>query len=86
MKQVNIYDAKTHFSKLMEEVQAGKEITVAKNGKPIAEIIPSRNKNNRRLGAWANNPNVMIPDDFDDLDPEIMEMFENSRIFPDGNV
>ena len=87
MKTVNIYEAKTHLSKLLEEVAAGKEIIIAKNGKPVADLKPHVSiKKPVKFGIWADNPDVMIPDDFDDIDPEIIKMFEDSRIFPDGQV
>lgn len=40
MQQVNIHDAKTHFSKLVARVSAGEEILIAKAGKPIARLAP----------------------------------------------
>lgn len=36
---INIHDAKTHFSRLIERVQAGEEIVIAKAGKPVAKLI-----------------------------------------------
>ncbi len=39
-KQVNVHDAKTNLSKLLVEVENGREIVVARNGKPIAKLIP----------------------------------------------
>jgi prevent-host-death family protein len=38
-KQVNIHAAKTHFSKLCEEVEAGGEVTIARAGKPILKLV-----------------------------------------------
>ena len=40
MKQVSIHCAKTHLSRLLEEVSAGEEITIAKAGKPLAKLVP----------------------------------------------
>lgn len=39
-KVVNIHEAKTHFSKLLEEARAGEEIILAKAGKPYARLVP----------------------------------------------
>jgi prevent-host-death family protein len=39
-KVVNVHDAKTHLSRLLEEVRAGKEIILAKGGKPYAKLSP----------------------------------------------
>lgn len=38
-KQVNVHDAKTHFSKLIAEVEAGEEIVIARAGKPILKLV-----------------------------------------------
>lgn len=40
MQSVNIHEAKTHFSKLIESVQAGEEVIIAKAGKPAAKLVP----------------------------------------------
>jgi prevent-host-death family protein len=39
-KQVNIYEAKSQFSRLVEEVEAGAEILIARNGRPVARLVP----------------------------------------------
>ncbi len=40
MRSVNVHEAKTHFSKLLEQVQQGEEIVIAKAGHPIAKLTP----------------------------------------------
>jgi prevent-host-death family protein len=40
MKTVNVHEAKTHLSRLLERVQAGEEIVIAKAGKPCARLLP----------------------------------------------
>ena len=56
MKQVNLYEAKTQLSKLVDEAAAGKEIVIAKNGKPKAKLIPvgeaALKKEPRKLGQF----------------------------------
>ena len=42
MAQVNVHEAKTHLSKLLDRVARGEEIVVAKAGKPIARLVPVR--------------------------------------------
>ncbi len=86
MKQVNIYDAKTNLSKLIEMVNNGEEVVIAKAGKPVASIVNYQALPTPKLGIWKDNPDVMIPDDFNDADPEILGLFEESIIFPRGNV
>jgi prevent-host-death family protein len=75
MAQVNIHEAKTHFSKLVERAESGEEIVIARSGKPVAVLAPLREKPKepRKLGGWEGR--VWIADDFDELTPEIAEMF-----------
>ncbi len=40
MAMVNIHQAKTHFSRLIERVEAGEEITIARAGSPVARLVP----------------------------------------------
>ena len=40
MKQVGVYDAKTHLARLLDEVESGEEITITRHGKPIARLVP----------------------------------------------
>ena len=40
METINIYAAKTHFSRLLERVAAGEEVIIARAGKPIAKLVP----------------------------------------------
>ncbi|MGH3835840.1 MAG: type II toxin-antitoxin system Phd/YefM family antitoxin, partial [Pseudonocardiaceae bacterium] len=37
---MNVYEAKTQFSKLLEQVEAGDEIVIARNGRPVARLVP----------------------------------------------
>lgn len=72
-KQVNIYEAKTNFSRLLREVAAGEEIVIAKDGKPIARLIPERPSGKRKLGLYEGQ--MWIADDFDDPLPWLEEYF-----------
>jgi prevent-host-death family protein len=40
MTTVNIHQAKTHLSRLLEQVQAGKQVLIAKSGRPVARLVP----------------------------------------------
>jgi prevent-host-death family protein len=40
MKEVGVYDAKTHLPRLLEEVEAGETITITRHGKPVARLVP----------------------------------------------
>jgi prevent-host-death family protein len=75
MKTVNIHDAKTHLSALVEEAASGEEIIIAKAGKPVARLMPLGKKDFRKtLGMWKGK--VWVSDDFDaPLPPEILRGF-----------
>lgn len=84
---IPIYEAKTNLSKLVKKAAAGETIYIGAYGQPQA-IIAALPKAPHKLivGAWKDNMEVMIPDDFDDPNPEIIAMFENSKLFPDGQI
>lgn len=71
-----MYEAKTHFSKIVEAAIAGKEIIIAKAGKPVAKIIPiSKKKPKRPLGVLKGK--IKIPKDFDEeLPDDEIDLFE----------
>ena len=74
-KAVNIHDAKTHLSRLIERVEAGEEITLARAGRPVAKLVPiARRTSLRPLGLWKGQ--VVIHPDFDDPLPEFEESLE----------
>jgi prevent-host-death family protein len=62
METVNIHEAKTHLSRLLERVEAGEEIILARNGKPVAKLVPVR-RIPRRPGAMKGQ--IRIRRDFD---------------------
>ncbi len=69
MRTVNIYEAKTHFSRLVELAAAGEEIVIAKAGKPVARLVPLRDGTGRREpGCLAGR--FRVSDDFDAPLPE----------------
>lgn len=76
--QVSIYEAKTHLSKLIAEVEAtGEEIVIRRHNVPVAKLVPFRPVAARRkLGGWGP---VVIHDDFDELPPEIAAAFAGER-------
>jgi prevent-host-death family protein len=76
MRQINIHEAKTHLSRLVEEAAAGEEIVIAKAGKPVARLMPmpEQEARNRKPGMFEGR--IKIHDNFDDpLPPEIAKAF-----------
>ncbi|MFX1677364.1 type II toxin-antitoxin system Phd/YefM family antitoxin [Paraburkholderia sp. A2WS-5] len=76
MPTVNIHEAKTHFSRLVDAAANGEEIVIAKAGKPAARLVPmERAKPIRRFGGLKGK--IRIADDFDaPLPDEILSAFE----------
>jgi prevent-host-death family protein len=77
MQTINIHDAKTQFSKLIESVLQGEEIVIAKAGKPAARLVPLSAKSLfvRKPGSMKGI--ITIADDFDaPLSDEIQAGFE----------
>lgn len=69
MTIINIHAAKTHLSRLIDEVAAGKEVVIAKHGKPVARLLPlTPTQAKRPLGRLAGQ--LEIPADFDEPLPE----------------
>lgn len=61
---VNIHEAKTHLSRLVDRAHAGEEIILAKSGKPYAKLVPFDELGGRRPGLAEGR---LTPDFFDDL-------------------
>ena len=73
MTTVNVYDAKTHLSRLLERVEAGERIVIARAGKPVADLVPHVQVD---LVYGTAKGEIEVADDFDAPMTEIVEMFE----------
>ena len=81
MQTINIHEAKTHLSRLVEEASQGKTFIIAKAGKPMVKVSPlsaDEQKGAQKLGFMAGE--ISVPDDFDSLgSTEILRLFEDKR-------
>lgn len=74
MRQVNVLEAKTQLSRLLEEVEAGERIVIARAGDPVAVLSPYRVAvRRRRLGLFAGQ--ARMHPDFDQLPADIAAAF-----------
>jgi len=74
MRQVNVHEAKTGLSRLLEEVEAGERVVIARAGKPVAVLVPFKAAVKRRkFGLYAGQ--IKIHDGFDELPDDIAEAF-----------
>ena len=65
---VNVHDAKTHLSRLLTQVEAGEEVIIARNGKPVAQLVRCKPMVRRQPDVLKGK--VVIPDSFFDPLPE----------------
>jgi prevent-host-death family protein len=74
---VNVHEAKTQLSRLLERVAAGEEVIIGKAGRPVARLVPYVQSAERRApGRWRNR--IRIAEDFDATPEEIVAAFEGS--------
>ena len=75
---INVYEAKTQLSKLIDRAAGGEEVILGKAGKPLARLVPYRESRGPRVpGKLAGK--VEIADDFDDTPAEVIEAFRGER-------
>jgi len=68
MSMVNIHQAKTQLARLLVQVEAGEEVVIARNGKPVARLVRFRGRGKRRFGALRGR--ISIGESFFDPLPE----------------
>ena len=74
-ESVNVYEAKTHLSQLLDRAAAGEEIIIGKAGEPLVKLVPVKRRTKPRVpGKWRGK--VWIADDFDELPSDILDAFE----------
>lgn len=75
-RTVNIHEAKTHLSRLIEQVEAGDEVVIARAGRPVARLVGLRVRSKPRLpGLWKGQ--VHMAPDFDATDDDLIATFES---------
>jgi prevent-host-death family protein len=76
MTTINIHQAKTHLSRILDRVAAGEEVVIARAGKPIARLVPiAPRRKARSAGSYAGR--IHIGSEFDDpLPDDLLQSFE----------
>ncbi|HXZ39732.1 MAG TPA: type II toxin-antitoxin system Phd/YefM family antitoxin [Terriglobales bacterium] len=77
--EVNIHQAKTHLSRLLQRVMEGEEITIARAGKPVAKLIAAGPQGGTRPMGM-DQGKVWIADDFDAPDPKLESLFYDAPL------
>lgn len=70
-----MHEAKTKLSQLVQRAQAGEEITITRNGTPVARLVPVAATNSFASLRGKYRGQIVIADDFDDLPEDIAEAF-----------
>jgi prevent-host-death family protein len=74
-KSVGVHEAKTHLSRLLEDVAAGEEVVITRRGEEVASLVPVRGSSPRRFGT--DRGRLVVPEDFDaPLPEELLDTFE----------
>jgi len=73
---VNIHEAKTNLSKLLNKVKEGQEVIIAKAGNPVARLVPYTDKLPKRVPGSAKDKIIISPDFNDALPEHILKVFE----------
>jgi prevent-host-death family protein len=74
--EVSVYAAKTHLSRLIDQVNAGEEVVITRHGRPVARVVSHRAAKPRKPGLLEGK-GYWITDDFDDPLPEdLLDLFE----------
>jgi prevent-host-death family protein len=79
--EVNIHEAKTHLSRLLQRVAAGEEVTIARAGTPIARLVAVEPRNKTRPLGF-DRGKIWIADDFDVLPDDLLKEFYGGELPP----
>ena len=78
---VNIHEAKTHLSRLLQRVAAGEEVTIARAGVPVARLVPLEPKKKKIRPLGMDRGRVWVADDFDaPLPDELLKEFYGGEL------
>lgn len=78
MHMINIYQAKTQLSQLINEALQGEEVVISRAGKPLVQLVPFQpQKMKRKPGYWKGK--LQIGEDFETLPDEMMDAFKGEK-------
>jgi prevent-host-death family protein len=77
MKTINVHEAKTHLSRILDQVAAGESVIIGKAGKPVAVLSPYAPSHKARKPGTLKG-RIRISDDFDSDDEVIADLFEGA--------
>ena len=79
--EVNIHEAKTHLSRLLQRVAAGEEVTIARSGVPVARLVPVEPEKKKVRPLGMDRGRIWIADDFDaPLPDDLLKLFYGGEL------
>jgi prevent-host-death family protein len=79
--EVNIHEAKTHLSRLLQRVAAGEEVTIARSGVPVARLVPVEPEKTKIRPLGMDRGRIWIADDFDaPLPDDLLKLFYGGEL------
>lgn len=79
--KVNIHEAKTHFSRLLQRVGGGEEVTIARAGVPVAKLVPVEAPKTKLRPMGMDRGKIWIADDFDaPLPDDLLKQFYGGEL------
>ncbi len=87
MTTVNLFHAKTHLSKLVDQIASGEEseVVISRNGKPVARMVPIFQKKNVSCRIGIAEDEFVLPDNIDDANEEVGKLFYGDSVFDNDN-
>ncbi|MFE4881012.1 type II toxin-antitoxin system Phd/YefM family antitoxin [Streptomyces sp. NPDC056701] len=73
-RQYDVHEAKTHLSRILEQVATGEEVVIFRSGEPVAKIVPLRDRV-KRTGRGSLQGQIHIREDFDGLPDDLADAF-----------
>lgn len=79
MQTISLFDAKTHLSRLVEQIASGSEteFVISRNGKPVARVVPLLTDVSKRIGIAKGK--FEVPDDIDQHNADVAKLFLGER-------
>lgn len=79
MQTVNIHEAKTHLSRLLEAVERGEEVVIARAGQPIASLVAYKPPRRRIAPPGGMEGEIWMADDFDEPIDDLFDCLKNGE-------
>ena len=77
-RTVNVYEAKTRLSELLNAVEAGEDVVIARAGRPVARMVACSGRVGQRPGRGTWRDKIWISEDFEDSDEEFARDFDEA--------